>query len=247
MKKLSLILFISMAGLSFVGCSYPLEEAGLFKSGKSSLPDLGALSYADQEITFNVVKSTAMRACMECHTNGKNAMGTEAQALAISKSILDEVNSNQMPPKSSGYKSLTDCEKQILETYFADKAVGRKSVKIKELAKCAGALPPPKEDKPDITKLPVTFDNLQKYVLAPKCLSCHGHEVHDVETVLDSVEGMKEAGVLGATAEESKIWKITDSTQKRYMPPAKSGLPALTADERLFLKKWIDAGAKEQE
>ncbi len=222
-----------------------MEEAGVFKVGKNGLPDLGTLGYADQEISFEVMKSTAMRSCMECHTSGRNAMGTQAEALALSTKILSEISNNAMPPKSSGYKTLTDCEKQIVETWFEDQARGRKSVKIKELSKCQGAVAPPKEDKPDITKLEVTFANLQKYIIAPKCLSCHAHDVEDVETVLDSVQAMHDHGVLGATAEESKIYKIVLPTAKRQMPPLKSGLPRLTVDEQVFLKTWIDNGAKE--
>lgn len=220
-----------------------MEEVGLFKTGKNGVPDLGTLAYADQQITFDVLKTTSLRACLECHTTGRNAMGTQAQALAIGTSILNEVHSDEMPPKSSGYPKLTDCEKQILETWLDDQAKSRDSVKINQLSKCAGANPPEKIEKPDINKLQVSFENLQKYILAPKCLSCHAHDVKGVETVLDSVDGMKEAGVLGSTAESSKIYQITLPTAKRQMPPAKSGLPRLTDDERLFLKKWLDAGA----
>ncbi|MDG0816213.1 hypothetical protein [Bdellovibrio svalbardensis] len=222
-----------------------MEEAGLFKGSNSGLPELGTLAYANQEITFDVLKSTAMRTCMECHTTGRNAMGTPAEALALSGKILSEISSNAMPPKSSGYKTLTDCEKQIVETWLEDQAKSRKSVKIKDLPKCQGAVAPPKEEKPDISKLEVTFANLQKYIIAPKCLSCHAHDVEDVETVLDSVQGMHDAGVLAETAEESKIYQIVLPTAKRQMPPLKSGLPRLTVDEQVFLKTWIDKGAKE--
>lgn len=244
MKLLGTLLFLSLA-LTLSGCSFPLEEAGLFKVGKNGLPNLGTMAYSDQEITFDVLKSTAMRTCMECHTTGRNAMSTQAEALALSSKILSEVNSNAMPPKSSGYKTLTDCEKQIVETWFDDQAQGRKSAKIKDLPKCQGAVAPPKEDKPDISKLEVTFANLQKYIIAPKCLSCHAHDVEDVETVLDSVQAMHDHGVLGATAEDSKIYKIVLPTAKRQMPPLKSGLPRLTVAEQVFLKTWIDNGAKE--
>ncbi|QDK38222.1 hypothetical protein [Bdellovibrio sp. NC01] len=244
MKNLKLFLTASFVSLALAACSYPMEEIGLFKTGKNGLPDIGSFSY-DQTISFDVLKTTSLRSCLECHTTGRNAMGTAEQALALKGKILDEVNSNQMPPKASGYKSLTDCEKQILESWFDDQASGRPSGKIKDLPKCAGQSAPPVETKPDITKLPVTFENLQKYIIAPKCLSCHAHDVEDVETVLDSVAAMKEHGVLADTAEESKLYKIVLPTAKRQMPPLKSGLPRLTADETAFLKTWIDNGAHE--
>lgn len=239
------VLLLSLTVWTLGGCSFAMEEAGLFKVGKSGLPELGTLAYSDQEITFEVLKSTAMRTCMECHTTGRNAMGTQAEALALSNKILSEVNGNEMPPKSSGYKTLTDCEKQIVETWFDDQTQGRKSVKIKDLPKCQGAVAPPKEEKPDITKLEVTFANLQKYILAPKCLSCHAHDVDQVGTVLDSVAAMHDHKVLAATAEESRLYKIVLPTAKKQMPPTRSGLPKLTTDEQVFLKKWIDNGAKD--
>lgn len=243
MKALSIFLLFSMVALTLMGCSFPMEEAGLFKVGKNEIPPLTTLAYADQTITFNVLKSTALKACLECHSTGRNAMGTSEQVIALGKDILNAVNGNVMPPKASGYKSLTDCEKQILETWLDDQAQGRKSVRIKDLPRCQGAVTPPSEEKPDITKLEITFANLQKYIIAPKCLSCHAHDIQDVNTVLDSVQAMHDKNLLADTAENSKLYQMILPTAKRQMPPTKSGLPKLTLDEQVFLKTWIDKGA----
>ena len=205
MGLLSLFLVL-VSGL--VGCSFPMEEAGLFKTNKNGLPEVGTMNYADQKITFDVLKETSLHVCLKCHTTGKNAMGTPQAALALSKSILDEVNGNQMPPKQSGYKSLTDCEKKILETWFEDQSRSRESGKIKDIPQCAGVTAPPKEDKPDFDKIAANYENLKKYILAPKCFSCHAHDVEDVKTVLDSLATIHDENLLGATAEESKLYQM---------------------------------------
>lgn len=255
MKKAHSSVFSSTIRLSIIplfvfnltACSFALQEAGLYKSSNNEKNNLGMSvgAFVDQKITFDVLKATSLRTCLECHTGGKNAIGTAEQLLALKTTVLSEVATNEMPPKSSGYKSLTDCEKQILETWIDDQAKSIESVKIRELSKCGNVQPPTKEEKPDLKKLPVTFENLQKYIIAPKCLSCHSADKAEDDVILDSWAAMTSGDLIGATAEESDLYKMTLPTARKLMPPRKSGIPELTDDERNFLKTWIDNGAKE--
>jgi uncharacterized membrane protein len=238
---------IPLLAFNLSACSFALQEAGLYKSSKNENNSLGSSvgAFADQKISFEVLKATSLRTCLECHTGGKNAIATADQLLALKTTVLSEVATNEMPPKSSGYKSLTDCEKQILETWIDDQSKNTESVKIKELSKCGDARPPIKEEKPDLKTLPVTFENLQKYIIAPKCLSCHSADKAEDDVVLDTWAAMTSGDHIGATAEESDLYKMTLPTARKLMPPRKSGIPALNDDERNFLKTWIDNGAKE--
>jgi uncharacterized membrane protein len=247
--KISLFLFLgTILSETLTGCSYALQEAGLYPASKNTASPKGksnAEKFSDQKITFEVVKVTALVTCLECHTSGRNAMATKEQFLAQKDLIRLEIENNEMPPKSSGFKLLSECEKQILETWIEDQDKNLESVKISELSKCTNTNSPEKIEKPDINTLSVSFENLQKYILAPKCLSCHSSETREGDIVLESIQSLQDGQVIASTAEESLLYRIVLPGKKGQMPPAKSGLPRLTDDELNFLKKWIDNGAKD--
>ncbi|WP_374030119.1 hypothetical protein [Bdellovibrio bacteriovorus] len=243
MEKKSL-LFLVFSVLLAGGCSYPLQELGLYKTDGAGIPGLGSLQ--TKAVNFETVKLTAMRTCLECHTSGSRSMDTAEEVLVQKESILSAVHKESMPPRSSGYKPLTACEKQILETWIEDQTHERKSTqKVGQLAACAGVEAPKEKPKTDLKSLELSFANLQAEIFGPKCMACHSQE-RAKRTVLEDVNVIREKGFLKEKAEDSILYQIVvPGLYKRFMPPqnGKYGIAPLTADEVDYLKRWIDAGA----
>lgn len=243
MKRQSLFtLLLSAALLS--GCSYAMEEAGLFTtSGRH--PNLGSLQFAEQKVTFEVVKAASLRTCLECHTEGNRSMNTPEKVLALKDNILSTIQKGTMPPRSSGYQPLSSCDRQILETWLDDQTHDRSpSLRVKDLAPCGNTEAPQSKPKTDFSQLEVSFANLSKEILAPKCLSCHTTETAK-KTILEDVAHIEAKGLLAEKAEDSVLYQIcVPGMNRRFMPPKKSGIPALNADELAYLKKWIESERK---
>lgn len=225
------------------GCSYAMEELGVFKT-TDGLPKVGALQFAEQKISFDVLKATALSTCLECHTGGNRSMNTPEKVLAQKEAILNAVHKDSMPPRASGYKPLGACDKQILETWIDDQTHGRKdSPRVKDLAACTDAEAPKTKPKTDFKTLPLSFDNLKTAILAPKCLSCHTTETAK-RTILEDMDHIRQKELVKEKAEDSVLYQIVvPGMNKRFMPPARSGIPALNAEELDYLKRWIEAGA----
>lgn len=245
MKK-ALLFVGALMGLSLTGCSYALEELGLFKTDGSGLPQIGSFAaFRDQSVSFEVVKATSLRTCQECHASGSRAMDTAAKVLAQKDSILGAVQRETMPPRSAGYKALNACEKQILETWLDDQTHDRKDVqKVKDLAACADAEAPKEKPATDFKALELSFENLKAEIFNAKCMVCHSKETAK-RTVLDDLQVIKEKGLIKESAADSVLYQIVvPGMYKRFMPPqnGKYGIKPLTPEETDYLKRWIDAG-----
>lgn len=238
------LLSVLVVGLSLAGCSYPMEELGLFKNSGTELSF--AKAFQNKELSFEIVKQTSLRTCLECHASGARAMGTATQVLAQKAEILDVIQSGAMPPRSGGYSPLSSCEKQILEIWLEDQLHNRVSTqKVGDLSACAGAEAPKEKVKTDLKKLELSYANLKKEILQPKCMVCHTAETAK-RTVLDEVENLHDRNLLAETAEDSILYQVTvPGMNKRFMPPqrGKTILPPLTAEELDYMKRWIEAGA----
>ncbi|KHD88141.1 MAG: hypothetical protein OM95_10210 [Bdellovibrio sp. ArHS] len=247
MKKAVLIIMSAFMGLSLTGCSYALEELGVFKTDGSGIPRVGSFeAFRDQPISFEVVKSTSLRTCQECHASGNRAMDTADKVLAQKDSILAAVHKESMPPRSAGYKPLDACEKQILETWVDDQMHERTEVqKVKDLATCANAQAPREKPPTDFKTLELSFENLKTEIFNAKCLVCHSKETAR-RTVLDDLDLIKAKGLIKESATESILYQIVvPGMYKRFMPPqnGKTSIKPLTAEETDYLKRWIEAGA----
>lgn len=244
MKKLILV---SMTTLSILGCSFPLEQMGLFKTG-NGLPEVTVFAN-DTPIDFSLVQDRSLKSCAECHDFTKNA----DQVIANQNEILARINMNgpgMMPPAGKG-RALTECEKQILVTWLDDQKVGRSSSKFSDLSACAAptdeTIPEPTpspsptpEEAVDFAALELNYVNLAKYILEPKCLRCHTPVEGKAKTVLTSTSEIQGQELIASTAEASKLYQVViPGLNKRFMPPPKSGIPALTAEEADYLKRWI--------
>lgn len=238
------LFLISLFALT--ACSYTMEELGFFKDGVRLPRGFDVAQFSERAVDFEVVKATALSTCMNCHTTGSKSMNTPEKALTLQGEILDSIQNQSMPPKSSGYIPLSECEKQILETWFEDQIATRApSRKVKELSHCGNMQPAKPKEPTDFSKLELSYENLTKEILAPKCMTCHTEEAAK-KTVLETYAVIKDQGLLETTAEESMLFKVTvEGMAKRFMPPKNKGIPPLTPEESDYLKRWIQAGAPE--
>lgn len=242
--KLLAYLSILIALTAFTGCGYPMEMLGVYKVTEN-LPGFNAGAFADKTVDFDVLKVTTLNSCLACHTTGSYSMNTAEKALALKTEILDSIQKGTMPPRTSGYKQLSECEKQILETWFEDQNQKRApSRKVGELSKCGDVAPAQPKPATDFATLELSWKNLTSEILAPKCLTCHNEE-DARKTVLDQYGLISAQRLLAETADESMLYKVTVGTAKRFMPPKNKGIDPLTDAEKDYLKRWIEAGAPE--
>lgn len=226
--------------LNLTGCSYAFDQLGITKQSPLTPAKIQSSAFSEQLVSFEVVKSLSLRTCLDCHTEGSRSMNTPEKVLAQKDKILNSIYNNSMPPRAGGYQPLTACEKQVLETWLEDQNNNRPSTqKVKDLALCGDAEAPKAQAPTDFANLEVTFENLKTKILTPKCLSCHTTETAK-KTLLETTADLEK--FLGESAETSLLYNITvPGSAKRFMPPKRSGIQALTEAEVKFLKKWIES------
>jgi mono/diheme cytochrome c family protein len=243
MKNLGFLssLFVVFA---LTSCSYTLSELGLYKDGKVAKISLAQMS--EMDLNFETVKAISLSTCLECHTGGNHSINTPEKLLEHKADVLDSIRNRTMPPKSSGYANLNECEAKILETWIEDRTQNRSAVqKVKDIPACANAVPTAPKPKTDFAILPLSYENLKREILAPKCLSCHATDSPGYQYALDDLDRMMGNELVLATADESPLYQVTVPGRVKYfMPPKKSGLQPLTPEESDYLKRWIEDGAK---
>jgi WD40 repeat protein len=88
-------------------------------------------------------------------------------------------------------------------------------------------------------------------VLAAKCVGCHSDALAENRLNLEDVAGMLKGGkrgpaVVPGKADESLLFRMAAHRVEPVMPPAgKKDTKPLTPEELGLLKRWIDAGAKD--
>jgi len=244
MKKTAFFLIFSSTALLLAGCSYPFSNIGVVGDKNNSIKIFSKADLSHQTLSYDVLSKTAISSCLTCHSAGSTNLSTAANLAANGSDVLSEIQSGAMPPRSSGFK-LDDCEKQMLEYWLDDQAHSRVSTeKVSDLPLCAsysGQAPAPTVD---FSKLALSYENLRTDILAKHCLSCHSSDNPKAKTFLDTLDALQKEELLGTSSADSKLYDIV-TRAVRFMPPARSGLPRLTAPETDYLKRWLDAGAKQ--
>lgn len=94
----------------------------------------------------------------------------------------------------------------------------------------------------------VRFNRDVRPILSDKCFHCHGPDpkTREADLRLDVREAAMEAkAFVPGNAEKSELFqRIVTTDADDHMPPAKSKLGELTADEIATLKQWINEGAE---
>lgn len=245
-KNLFLTLCSStLLAVLLAGCSEPFSNLGVVSDKDNSIKILSKADLAQETLSYDVLSKTALSSCLNCHSSGSTNLSTAANLAENGDDVLSEIQSGAMPPRSSGFKQLDACEKQMLEYWLDDQSHSRVStVKVGDLPQCASYSGAPAQPAPvDFAKLPLSYTNLRDDILAKHCMSCHTTDNPRSKILFDTLDEVQKEGLLGTSSADSKLFAIVTATTK-FMPPAKSGLPRLNEAEVDYLKRWLDGGAK---
>ncbi|MBO9667158.1 MAG: hypothetical protein J7501_10130 [Bdellovibrio sp.] len=215
-----LLLATSFLALSLSGCSYTMEEIGLFKTGGTLLNSGKINPFSESVIDFYVVKNTALKTCLDCHNGRGMNLGNEDEVFAMRATILDEVHSGSMPPVNKGYQPLSSCEKKILEVWLDNKTTSRAPQRVKDLYECGGSATQPtpaptvtpqptvtptpsptpveppteQEPQPDLGQLELSYKNMRAAFFDAKCLNCHSSTAkRPKEPIMETAEQVRNA------------------------------------------------------
>lgn len=97
----------------------------------------------------------------------------------------------------------------------------------------------------------IDFNRDVKPILSEKCFKCHGPDAQQVFGKLrldQEANATKDRGgyrvIHAGNSKDSELMKRVMAKEDERMPPADSGLPALTPKEIQTLRTWIDQGAQ---
>lgn len=236
------LLFAFLALVSVSACEYHVNKKSL---------DTSAQSF-DAQATINAdfIKDSVLSSCKSCHSGSTqpNLNSADAVIANIAK-VQNEVNSNQMPPPSSGYVPLSQCAKDLLQEWVANGMPKVSNKKVITVTSCAnGSASTP--EKKNILEMPVNYQTLTTEILQPKCLKCHnpkGPDIMAADYLLYPYSEITNHGRLLDIKDgvlKNKLYRIiSEDDEDRMPPPEESGM--LTADQIEFVRRWLEAGSPE--
>lgn len=228
--------------LGLTACSVPFDDLKITGSGDAPL-----FNFQQASVNFKTVQETSLSSCLRCHAGGKLDLRDPQVVIDSREKILKSITTGSMPPRSSGLKSLSPCETEILQTWIEDQLVQRKSsATVAELSKCGNFKKAPAEKPVDISKLEPTFANVKTHIFAMKCLECHQEGKAKGKTNLETMEYIEAKGLITPFYEQSKLYIRTHRRGKGQMPPVQSGIPVLTDVEMDLLKRWLQKEAEDR-
>jgi hypothetical protein len=128
---------ISICGfLLLTSCNYFLDwKKGDLLSGQASTPTISEKATVDSEM----IQNTVLKSCTKCHSGQKSPKLTTIEEIKNNiDDVVDAVESDKMPPKSSGLPHLSACDKEILRSWVAAGMPNASSQKAVELGACQG-------------------------------------------------------------------------------------------------------------
>ncbi len=128
---------ISVCGfLLLTSCNYFLDwKKGDLVSGQAQSQTLSEKATVDSEM----IQGTILKSCTKCHSGQKSPRLTTIEEIKNNiDDVIDAVDSDKMPPKSSGLAHLTACDKEILRSWVAAGMPNASSQKAVELGACQG-------------------------------------------------------------------------------------------------------------
>ena len=240
MRGFYCIIIFSFLGLG--SCNYHvLKTSGVSPSSDTNFD-------SQSTVTTILVQQSVLNVCLRCHsgTTSPNLSSADGLRANIAK-IQNEVGSNQMPPSSSGYSPLGDCQKDILQEWVAEGMPDTSTHKVSDLPHCQQGTPPPATTTP-ILEMPLNYQTFNSQILQPKCLHCHNANSGDPDAsgiLLYPYNALTaHRNLLGPDSSHSKLFTLVSRTDEDRMPPPEDSAP-LTTDQLEFIKRWIDAGHPE--
>ncbi|MFZ3231499.1 MAG: hypothetical protein WA160_14930 [Pseudobdellovibrio sp.] len=239
----NLTLLFAFSSLVLGSCNYRESKV----ADKTAAP---SVVFSDQTtIDATTIQESVLNTCIRCHsgTTQPNLSSIGGITASIAK-INTEVTTNAMPPASSGYSPLTDCQKAILQDWVVAGMPSTSTKKVVDLAAChQGSLTPPTEIP--ILNMPLNYQTLTAKILQPRCLHCHNVDSGDPDAadilLFPYSKLIAHKNLLGSDSTSSKFFTIISRTDEERMPPPEDS-ESLTADEQEFIKRWINAGHPEK-
>lgn len=226
-------LFLIISIITLFSCN---EKINKTKShiGEISLKTCGPINFESMKVVLDA-------RCNTCHTShlakGVNLLTYEGLKASSAK-VEDEVKSGRMPKGFSFAKP----EEDFLLSWISNGTPNEKS-NLQSEQSCSG------ENKiPEIKPLVPTYESIRDRILLPKCISCHQSDKSADLYAFTSYRGtmfLTEIFDL-ENPENSRIIKDVTQEGKDMMPPKKSGIERLTAEEVKVMVEWIRAGLPEK-
>jgi hypothetical protein len=227
--------------LALVGCNLGKGQPGVYVKSEPDNTFQG-----NEKINWVLMKSTVLSTCLNCHSARQSPdLSTLVAFVAVSATVWSEVDTKSMPPAGSGQDFLNDCKKAVLRKWLDLGTPENSEVLISTVAECSSGVGPAPTPIKSISDMPVNYQTLHDRILAPRCLHCHNAaDTTNAAAILFSPYSELMAGVRrwSKPADMSKIIKVLKSIDPDVrMPPPETGA-ALTSEEMVFIKKWIEAG-----
>lgn len=230
--------FIIIFSLTLAACNYTISKQG---AGTDAVTGLGDSLDSNANIDWTLMRDVVLVSCKDCHSGRQspNLNGYSEMTSHISL-VYDEVSTQGMPPVRDGYTSLSACRIAAVKKWIDLGTPEVSNVKVATLPECPaninkGAVP--------IQDLPLSYDNLLKVVLQPKCITCHNsQDSSDAAFVLFyPYSELANNPQWRAPGAKSKVVRMISRTDDARMPPPEVGGP-LSPEEIDYFIRWIDAG-----
>lgn len=226
------ILITAAFGFFAEGCSYRInKDSGSLGSLAFSRAQLDSISYQEVKNKVFIPK------CIACHGNSG---GVNLESYSSASSHLNQISQSALIDKSmpkSGSEMLTSEEYMILAAWI--KAGGP------ETPLSGGNTPPPRP----VEVLKPEFASIKKLIIDQKCLTCHSLHGKASRVPLDTLEDMInspfEIVIPGNPDESDLVLTLDRENAAKPMPPIKSGITAVSAEDLETVKEWIRKGAKD--
>lgn len=229
---------IIFSSLFLVACEYHVIKG----AGNASDP----ISFGENTtVDANFVQKSVMGTCLRCHSGNTSPNLSSIDNLRINiEKVKTQIFSGKMPPADSGYQSLSDCQKQILQQWSNEGMPNTSNTLVVNLESCKLGTPSQPPEK-NILDMPINYSTLVTKILQPRCLHCHNAKSSDPDAseilLYPYSDLIAHKKFFASHAEDSKFYHLVARTDEDRMPPPEDG-PALSQDEIEFVKRWIDQG-----
>ena len=217
--------------MSSCGNSFETKEA-LDLGGSGTRTVHGDTSNA---IGFAEIKAQILEPhCLSCH----GAWSTYEAYNPVKEAAMGAISSGRMPKNSA---PLSNELKTLMRTWLAN---GAPNVPAQDPDGSSGASDTDGGNTPDPVDdiLEPKWASIQKHIIAPKCLQCHGPGTFlPLATRQDFFDQRDELLNDFQDVEESELVKRLQSNSNP-MPPTWSGMEKLTTEEINIVIQWVEQG-----
>lgn len=230
-------LFLTIC-VGLVACNYHTNKAGDPKATNvDTLP--GSMT-----IDWQLMQTQALQVCMQCHAGRQNPnLSTYEQMKSQLDLVANEIESQEMPPKSSGLSPLSPCRSAVFRKWRELGAPETSTVTVATVSEC----PQQTTKGTPIDQMPLNYQTLLTQILQPRCVQCHnpGDDSDASQILFTPYANLIKGGRWTSPAAQSKVVQLLRSTNlDERMPPPEAG-DALPEDQIRFIERWINAGNPE--